>query len=92
MILTLHILIALASVAFATYVLFNPSRAGLRANYTLVAATIATGTFMVATQPVHMLQACLSGLLYTGFVGIALLAASRRLAASMVRAKNNRIK
>lgn len=92
MVLVLHILVALASVACATYVFFSPSRKGLRFNYGLVMATVATGTYMVATQPVHILQTCLSGLLYTGFVSALLLLASRRLATDAVQAKNNRLK
>jgi hypothetical protein len=82
MILVLHIAVALASMAAATYVLFNPSKTGLRLNYGLLAGTLASGTYMVATLPVHILQTCMSGLLYVGFVSVLLFVASRRLAAA----------
>lgn len=92
MILVLHIISALASVAAATFVLFSPSKNGLKLNYGLLAATLATGTFMVATMSVHILQTCMSGLLYVGFVGALLFAANRRLASAAVKSENNRLK
>jgi len=82
MILVLHIISALASVAAATYVLVSPSKNGLKLNYGLLAATLASGTYMVATMSVHILQTCMSGLLYVGLVSVLLFAASRRLAAA----------
>lgn len=80
MILVLHIAVAIASMAAATFVLFNPSKNGLKLNYGLLAATLASGTYMVATMSVHILQTCMSGLLYVGVVSALLYAANRRLA------------
>jgi uncharacterized lipoprotein YbaY len=65
MILLLHIIIALTSVAFTTYLMFAPSRTKLRASYALVAATLASGTLLVVQHPAHLLQSCLSGFTYT---------------------------
>ncbi|HEU4913798.1 MAG TPA: hypothetical protein VFT16_00120 [Candidatus Saccharimonadales bacterium] len=92
MILVIHITAALASIGSAAYVFFDPSRKSLLFNYGLVMATAATGMYMIVTQPVHILQTCLSGILYIGFVSTVLLLASRRLAAQAVKAKNNRLK
>lgn len=89
MILVLHIAVALASMAAATYVLFNPSKTGLRINYGLLAGTLASGTYMVATMSVHILQTCMSGLLYVGVVSALLFAANRRLAAVRVTSKRD---
>ncbi len=80
MILLIHISIALASVAYATYAFFSPSKTKLRVSYGLVAATIITGTYLVAISPAHMIQACTSGLIYIGVVSVAIVSAQRKLA------------
>lgn len=74
MILTLHIAIALSSVVYTAYVYISPSRAKLNGTYVLTALTIASGTWLVVANPAHMVQACMSGLVYLGamFLGIAL--------------------
>lgn len=74
MILGLHIAIAIASVIYTGYIYFSPSQAKLRGSYVLTALTIASGTWLVAANPAHMVQACLTGLLYLGvmFLGIGL--------------------
>ena len=80
MILLLHIAIALSSIALSTYVYFQPSRATLYASYGLVGATFMSGFYMVMTNPVHLMQACVSGLIYLGVVSLALLAARQKVA------------
>lgn len=74
MILPIHIAIALASVIYTGFVYFSPSRAKLRGSYVLVALTVASGTWLVVANPAHMVQSCVSGLVYLGvvFFGIAL--------------------
>jgi hypothetical protein len=74
MILPLHIAIALSSVIYTAYVYIAPSRAKLRGSYILTALTIATGTWLVVANPAHMVQACITGLLYLGviFWGLAM--------------------
>jgi len=79
MILTLHILIALTSLVSATYVFFAPTVRGLQASYVLVALTIASGTYLVISQPASLTQACASGLTYLAIVTISLVFARRRL-------------
>jgi hypothetical protein len=82
MILILHIAIALSSLAFAAYVYVSPSRAKLNGTYVLTALTVASGTWLVAANPAHMVQACMSGLAFLAimFLGIAL--ARHKLAVS----------
>lgn len=80
MILVLHILIALGSVAYVSYMFFAPSKPKLAVSYSLVVMTLTSGSFLVLLQPAHMAQACVSGLAYTSFVLIAIVAAKRRLA------------
>lgn len=74
MILPLHIAIALTSVIYTAFVYFSPSRAKLRGSYVLVALTVASGTWLIIANPAHMVQSCITGLVYLGviFFGIAL--------------------
>ena len=80
MILILHILVALSSLAFATYLLFAPSTAGFRVNYALIGTTLASGTYLTITTKSHLLQTCLTGLLYLGAVATLTVAAKIRFA------------
>lgn len=79
MILLVHILIAVSSVAFAAYGFFFPSTIRLRISYGLIAATLISGTYLVWTAPAHMVQACTAGLFYTGIMIAATLAVRRKL-------------
>lgn len=76
MILPIHIAIALSSVIVAAYTLYAPSKKSLSVSYTLVVLTIISGTYLVASSPSHMVQACMSGLVYVGVV-FALIATAR---------------
>lgn len=80
MLLLLHIIIAVASIAYTTYLFIAPSTAKLRTSYSLVAATIASGTFLVIINPAHIVQACMAGLLYICVILVAIVAAQRKLA------------
>ncbi len=79
MILLTHILIALTSLVITAYAFVSPSQATLRASYALVALTIATGTYVAVANPMHIAQACVSGLVYTGVVMATLVATRRKL-------------
>lgn len=79
MILIIHILIALSSIAYASYMFFAPSRSKFVVSYSLVGMTLVSGSFLVLLQPAHMAQACVSGLAYTAFVLVAIVVAKRRL-------------
>jgi hypothetical protein len=72
--LVAHIVIALTSIVFTAYLYFSPSRTKLRASYALVALTIGSGTWLIIANPAHMVQACLTGLVYLGavFFGISM--------------------
>lgn len=70
MALLIHIIIALGSVFFSTYLLFYPNETRLRVSYALVGLTIATGTILVFMNPGKLFQACMSGLLYVVIVSV----------------------
>ena len=79
MTLIIHITIALSSIVLTTYTYFRPSSLLLRAAYVLVGLTFATGFYMVAMAPAHILQACTSGLVYLGIVSIGIIATRAKL-------------
>lgn len=72
--LPIHIAIALLSVIYTAYVYFSPTKAKLRGSYALAGLTLATGTWLVVSNPAHLVQACISGLVFLSviFFGIAL--------------------
>jgi hypothetical protein len=76
-----HIIIALSSVAYATYVFFRPSKSKFYVTYALVASTLISGTYLVITnRPVHLASSCISGLTYIGIVMVAIVPAHFKLA------------
>ncbi len=87
MMLLLHISVALTSVGLTTYVFFNPSRGVLRGAYGLMGATLATGTVLVLNSPAHMVQACLTGVVYTAGVSCGLIMSRRKLITQTAKLK-----
>lgn len=81
MLLVTHILIALASVAYTTFVYFSPSRAKLLGSYGFLGLTVASGTALVIVTHAPMLQSCMTGLFYVGLTTVGIILASRKLAA-----------
>ena len=80
MALVLHIVIAMVSVLFTTYVYVSPSATKLKASYGLIALTIASGTYLIVTTPAHMIQACMTGMAYIGINAYCLVTARQKLA------------
>lgn len=79
MVLILHIGIALLSMAWAGYTFISPSRTKLSVSYSLMAATLGTGIYLVVISPSHMVQACLVGVGYLAVTASATLVARRKL-------------
>lgn len=79
MIVAVHIFSALTTLILAGRAYFKPQSRLISAALGLFGVTIVSGTYLVLTKPTHILSVCLSGLLYSGFVGISLYAAKRRL-------------
>lgn len=80
MLLLFHILIALGGVLHTTLLIFSPSRIKLRISYAFLALTLGSGFYLVWTTKTHMLQSCIMGLLYTGFVSVGIAVARGKLA------------
>ncbi|MFA5004030.1 MAG: hypothetical protein WC498_02010 [Candidatus Saccharimonadales bacterium] len=85
MLILSHVIIALTSVLFSTYLFFRPSQRKLQASYGLTALTVSSGTYLVVSTHAKILEACLTGLMYLGAVGIATIAAHRKLALQTVK-------
>jgi len=79
MITLLHILIASASIVVTTVIIFRPSKLGLWSGYALIGATLASGVYLVWSEPAHMLTACTSGLAYVTVVAAGTFLARAKL-------------
>jgi hypothetical protein len=88
MLVILHIITALISVAYSTYIFIAPSKTGLRINYALIGLTTLSGTYLIVSKPAHMLETCSVGLLYVGFVTVGVVVARRKLASATISHKD----
>lgn len=82
MILLIHVIIALTSIASTTYLAFSPSRAKFYASYVLIGLTLATGTYLVISLHAPMLKTCLSGLAYLAVALAGVAVGYRRFASA----------
>lgn len=73
----LHILIALASIGYTTYLIFFPSKRQLYVSYSLIGLTVASGTYLAISLHTNILQTCETGLAYLAIVLTALVLARR---------------
>lgn len=64
MIILMHILVAVASLAMAGVSYLRPTKKTFQLTAGLTAATIASGTYLTILHPAHLLQTCVSGLLF----------------------------
>lgn len=79
MILALHITAALLSLIIAGWLYVRPSRLLLGMSYSLIAGTITSGTLLIVSQPTHMLEACVMGLVYVGLTTTGTVLGKRKL-------------
>ena len=79
MILIAHILLALSSILFSTYVLFNPSRGKIYSSYSLIASTLTSGVYLTLIHPAHIKQACISGVVYIATMSAIMITVHSRL-------------
>ena len=80
MMLFLHILIALSSIVVSGLAYLRPTKQHISASYGWIAATFASGTYLVILSPTHLPSACVSGLLYLAVAGTMTVAAQRKFA------------
>jgi len=88
-----HIAIALSSVAWATYVLLQPSMKKITVSYGMIGATLVTGTVLVVLSSRSILASCLTGLVYAVGMTCVTIAAHvkvKKLAAAAVEINKER--
>ncbi len=79
MIVLLHVLTALASMIYTSYLFFAPSKSKFKVAYSLIGLTLVSGTYLVVSRHSPLLQTCTTGLVYLGAVSIGIVAARRKL-------------
>lgn len=87
MVLVFHILVAITSLGYTTYLFLLPSKRKFIAAYSMVGLTLISGTYLVVSTNSPLLQACASGLAYLGIVSAGLAAAHYRLVKQTERSK-----
>jgi len=80
MILLIHIITAVSSLAWTAYLYFRPSKLGLNVDYVLVGTMLVTGFFLVLSKPAHMTQTCIEGVVYLAVVSYGIVSARQKLA------------
>ena len=73
-IVLIHVIIAIVSVAIASFTFFKPSIKRLVASYGFILATVASGTFLVLTTSGSILRSCMTGLFYVTVVSVITIA------------------
>lgn len=79
MIVLLHVLIALSSVAIASFTYFKPTTRRLAVSYGFIIATVGSGTFLILSASSNILKSCLVGLLYVTAVSVVTIATHIRV-------------
>lgn len=79
--LTLHVMVALSSLAVTGFTFLKPSSGRLRLSQALIALTLASGTYLVLTLNVNLLRVCAVGLVYTAVTVYGLTQARGKLLA-----------
>jgi hypothetical protein len=79
MALLFHIIIALCSLGWATFVCILPSARRLQLNYLLIALTVASGSYLVVSLHAALLSSCLTGLVYLSVVSAGIFIAKQKL-------------
>lgn len=79
MIILIHIVIALTSIATSSFTFLKPTVRRLVVSYGFIFGTIASGTYLLVAFPSHILQSCVMGLAYLTVVTFATIFAHVRL-------------
>jgi hypothetical protein len=84
MLLLTHVIIAISSIMYTAYLLVRTSKKRLQASYILCGLTLITGTALVWTSHSPLVPACVSGLVYFGFISSVVIAARKKLLKSSI--------
>jgi hypothetical protein len=89
MIVVLHVVIALTSMLFTSYLYFVPSKRNFIVSYILIGLTLISGTYLVVSTSSKLLSACEGGLVYLGSVLFVIAAAQHKYAKALARNKSD---
>lgn len=78
----LHVSIALLSIIITTAAYVSPTQWRLRSSYGLAGLTLASGLYLVASQPAYMVHACTAGVVYLSVVALGIVLARRKFIAT----------
>ena len=78
MVLISHIIVAIASIIYTSYLALKPHKGRFAASNGLISLTLITGTVLVAQHPGSLVSSCMSGLAYLALVASGLLIARAR--------------
>ena len=81
MIIVIHITIALLSIVSSVLLFFKQTKFNFALTYSLVAATLASGTYLVVQSHSSLAHACITGLVYLAVVLFGLIPAHYKYAA-----------
>ncbi len=80
MITVLHVILAVISLAVATYNLYRPASSRLKLSYVLAAATLSSGVMLIFINNASVLRTCITGLLFFALITAMNTVSSRKLA------------
>ncbi len=76
--LFIHVIVAISSVLFSSYLFFKPSSKNFKISYGLIGLTLVSGTYLVVSTHSALLPACEAGLTYLIIVSVLIFVAQRR--------------
>lgn len=82
MLLATHVMIALGSIGYSSYLLISPVSERFKYAYILIASTLVSGTVLVISAGSNMLKSCMTGIGYLVVVSACLFIARYRLSAA----------
>ena len=85
MVVILHVLMALTSMAWTTFLLFAPTKQRFYISYALIGLTFVSGTYLVISTHAGLLRSCITGLTYLAIVAAGVLLARYRFARQEAR-------
>lgn len=91
MLLVTHIVIALSSIGFTSYLFISPAQNRFKYAYALIGSTLVSGVILVASAHSNLLSACTTGIAYLSVVSLGIAAAHKRLATSRANNSSNKL-
>lgn len=90
MIILIHVLIALSSIVSTAVSFVSPSSKKLKTSYVLIASTLLSGIYLVASAQASLLRTCVSGLLFVTATSIVTHYSRNKLSLLATQTSNNK--